>query len=150
MRRSLLVVLLFLACDRSTSREPVRVGAKSDEQSAAIAENVARRLELAGCVVERRMRMGDAVSVGRALRDGAIDAYVESHGVALTQILRRKAQPGPAAEAEVRIAYVKENLVWAPPVGVGDYAVVFRKNVDDRCRNASRTFMATGSMLDAR
>lgn len=148
MWRSLLVILLLISCDRSASREPVRIGSGSDERSAAIAESVARRLERAGCVVERRPRMGDAVTLDRALRDGSIDAYVESHAVALTQILHRKAQPGPAAEAEVRIAYVKANLVWAPPVGDGDYAVVFRKNVDERCRNASRTFMATGSMLE--
>ena len=96
------------------------------------------------------MRLGDSVTLDRALREGTIDAYVESHAAALTQVLRKKAQPGPAAEAEVRVAYVKENLVWAPQVGAGDYAVVFRKEVDDRCRSASRTFMATGSMLDAR
>jgi osmoprotectant transport system substrate-binding protein len=141
---------MILACDRSASRAPVRIGSKSDAQSAAIAESVARRLERAGCEVERRMRLGGSVILDQALQNGTIDAYVESHAAALTQVLGKKAQPGPAAEAEVRIAYVKENLVWAPPVGVGDYAVVFRKNVDERCRTASRTFMATGSMLDAR
>jgi len=145
-----MVVLLLISCDRGASREPVRIGAKSDDPSAVIGESVARRLERAGCVVERQLRMGDAVTLDRALRDGIIDAYVESHAIALTQILRRKAQPGPAAEAEVRIAYVKANLVWAPPVGAGDFAVVFRKDVDEHCRNASRTFMATGLMLDAR
>jgi hypothetical protein len=85
------------------------------------------------------------VAVDRELRAGDVDAYVESHAAALTQVLRRKAQPDAGAEATVRIAYVRANLVWAPPLGTGDYAVVFRKNVDERCRAASRTFMATAS-----
>ncbi|MEO8379080.1 MAG: glycine betaine ABC transporter substrate-binding protein [Acidobacteriota bacterium] len=147
MRRFLLAALLLSACNRSVSREPVRIGSKSDDRSTAIAESVARRLERAGCVVERHLRLGDSVTLDRALEGAVIDAYVESHSAALTQILRRKTQPGPEAEAEVRIAYVKKNLVWAPPVGSRDDAVVFRKSVDERCRSASRTFMATGSML---
>ena len=140
------VLLMLIACDRSASRAPLRIGAKSDD-TAAIAEVVATRLEQAGCVVERKFRLGDSVAADRALRAGDIDAYVESHAAALTQVLRKKAQAGPAAESAVRIAYVRENLVWAPPLGAGDHAVVFRKSIDDRCRAASRTFMATGSML---
>lgn len=147
MRRTLLLLLLLASCDRSASRAPVRLASKSDD-SRAIAEAVAKRLESAGCDVERKFDLGDAVALDRALRAGDIDAYVESHAAALTQVLRKKARPGPAAEAAVRIAYVKANLVWAPPIGAGDYAVVFRKSIDDRCRAASRTFMATGSMLE--
>jgi glycine betaine/choline ABC-type transport system substrate-binding protein len=146
MLRWLLILLLVAACDRSSSRAPVRLGAKSDP-SVALAEIVAQRLEKAGCVVERRFQLGSAVDADRALRTGEIDAYVESHQAALTEILRRKAQPGPGAESAVRIAYVRANLVWAPPLGSGDYAVVFQKAVDERCRAASRTFMATGSTL---
>lgn len=146
MLRWLAVLLLVVACDRSSSRAPVRLGAKSDA-SAALAAIVAERLEKAGCTVERKFNLGTAVDADRALRSGAIDGYVESHHAALTEVLRRKTQPGPGAEAAVRIEYVKANLVWAPPLGSGDYAVVFQKRIDERCRAASRTFMATGSVL---
>jgi glycine betaine/choline ABC-type transport system substrate-binding protein len=137
------LLLMMMACDRSSSRAPVRLGAKSDS-SASLAEAVAARLEKAGCAVEREFGLGDSVAVDRALRAGEVDAYVESHAAALTQVLRKKAKPDAGAEALVRIAYVRANLVWAPPLGSGDYAVVFRKDVDERCRAASRTFMATG------
>lgn len=150
MLRWLALLLLLTACDRSTSRAPVRMGSKSDAESTAIAETVALRLERAGCEVERRFRLGSSVVLDRALRAGELDAYVESHAAALTQVLGQKAQAGPAAEASVRIAYVKANVVWAPPVGVGDHAVVFRKGIDDRCRAASRAFMATGSSFEKR
>src|SRR5688572_20011316 len=138
MRRTLLLVLLALSCDWSSSRAPLRIGSKADD-SVTIAEAVAQRLESAGCTVERKFRLGTTLALDRALRAGEIDAYVESHAAALTQVLRQKEQAGPAAETAVRIAYVKANLVWAPPIGIGDYAVVFRKNIDERCRAASRT-----------
>ncbi len=148
MLRWLALLLLLMACDRSTSRAPVRLGAKSGE-SRQLAEAVAKRLERSGCQVERQFGLGGSIALDRALRAGSIDAYLESHSAALTQVLRQKAQPGPGAEAAVRIAYVREDLVWAPPLGAGDYAVVFRKRVDERCRAASRSFMGTGSMFSA-
>jgi hypothetical protein len=128
MRLTVVALLLVISCARS--REPLRIGVKPGDAAVA-----------AGCSVVRPFRSGDTVSLDRALRDGAIDLYVESHTAALTLVLRKKAQPGPAAESQVRAAYMREDLLWAPMLGRGDAAVVFRKDVDQRCRAASRALM---------
>lgn len=142
---ALAATLLVVACNPPPARA-VRLGSKSDPESRAVAETVARRLEHAGCPVERRFDLPDSGTADRALVAGEIDAYVESHAIALTQILKKPELPGPAAETAVRGAYIRRNLLWAPPLGTRDLAVVYRKPVDERCRAASRTFMATGSM----
>ena len=140
------MLLLGVACDRLSV--PVRIGAASNVDSRILAETVARQLERAGCPVERLYRLGDTRTLDRKLRNGELDAYVESQQVALTQILRKAGRHAPATETLVRSEYLKEDLLWAPPIGVGDYAVVFRKSVDRRCRAAARAFMGTASTLD--
>ena len=142
---AVVAALLVTSCGAPPA-SAVRLGSKSDPESRAVAETIARRLEAAGCPVERRFDLNDSVSADRALMAGEIDAYVESHAAALTQVLKKPELPGPSAETEVRSAYIRRNLLWAPPIGASDLAVVYRKPVDERCRAASRTFMATGSM----
>lgn len=137
VRHALILCLLALSCSRAISREPVRLGGKSE--NARLTNMVAAHLERAGCRVERHA--GDTASLDRALRANELDAYVESHQIALTQVLHRAKLPGPAAEAKVRSAYLEEDLMWTPMLGQGDLAVVFRRKIDERCRMATRALM---------
>lgn len=133
----LAILLVALACARD--RAPVRLGVKNDARNARWANAVAARLHRAGCRVERET--GDTQSLDRMLRASELDAYVESHQIALTQVLHHAKLPGPAAEAAVRKDYLEEDLMWAPMLGDGDLAIVFRKRIDERCRAASRALM---------
>lgn len=142
MRRLVFVLILALACARS--RAPIRLGVKNDV--AQLTTSVASQLQRAGCVVE--MHDGDSAFLDRALRAGEIDAYIESHQVALKLIGNAKL-PGPAAEAKVRSVYLKEDLMWAPMLGQGDLAVVFRRKIDERCRAASRALMDVNASIGA-
>lgn len=140
-------LLFFVSC--ANSREPLRVGLKSGTRE--LTERTARELERAGCVVAKPFREGDTASLDAALRDGTIDLYVESHAAALTLVLHKESLAGPAAESAVRAAYLRSDLLWAPRFPEGDQAVVYRKDIDQRCRSAARALMlVTGSPGGAR
>lgn len=144
----LLALLVLQGCKPEISREPVIVGSKSDADSVLLSELIAQKLERGGCSVERRFNTGDVKATDAALFRGAIDVYVESHHAAMVAVVgENKSQPG-ADETDVRTAYIKRDLVWAPRLGVGDLAPVFRKKVDEKCRSASRLLMRSAYSLD--
>lgn len=145
----LLAVLVLVGCSPRMSREPVIVGSKSDLDSVILSELVAQKLERGGCSVERRLRTGDVKATDAALFAGDIDVYVESHHAAMVASAGKdRSQPG-SEEADIRTIYVKRDLVWAPRLGVADQAPVFRKKIDEKCRNASRLLMRSAYSVDA-
>jgi glycine betaine/choline ABC-type transport system substrate-binding protein len=86
--------------------------------------------------VERRFGLGGTMIAHNALREGAIDLYVEYTGTALTTILNRRSMSDPdAVLQEVRTAYDKEfGLVWLSPFRINNaYALaVTRKEAERR------------------
>lgn len=150
MRRFPLFFLLILvaACQRDTNRAPVVVGALRTGDSAILSGLIARRLEMAGCRADRRFTYADAAAIDRALGAGEVDVYVESHRAAVRAVLRVEPREAADNETRVRTAWIKRDLVWAPSIGLGDYAAVFRKDIDEKCRAASRTLMATAYSVD--
>lgn len=126
MRRLLLVLCLLPSaiCHLSCSNEqrPVVVGSKNFTESVLLGELLAQKLEHAGCKVDRRLNMGGTFVCDSAIRSGAIDAYVEYSGTALTAILK---QP----QANVADAYAKRGLRWSPPLGFNNtFAMIVRKS----------------------
>jgi glycine betaine/choline ABC-type transport system substrate-binding protein len=145
MRRPIVLLLslvMVAACERrSPDRAPVVVGATTTPESKRLAELVATRLEAAECRVQRRFDGGSAADVDAKLGRGDIDVYVGSHAISIRDVLRRDPGEAPDNETKVRAAWLRRDLVWAPGLGVGDYAPVFRKDIDEKCRSASRTLM---------
>lgn len=141
MRAGFLIVIVLTACWGGADREPVIVGAKSGAESEKFAELVVTALERAGCRVERRYGLGGPVESDAALTAGRIDAYVESQRIALLEVLQEPEQESMRIENIVRPAYVNRDLYWSPPIGSGDLAAVFRRDIDQKCRAASRALM---------
>jgi osmoprotectant transport system substrate-binding protein len=130
MRRLFLAVILFLvACSRDEQR-PIVVGSKNFTESVILGELLAQKLEGAGCRVERRLNMGGTFVCDSAIRSGAIDAYVEYSGTALTAILKQPSQNDRArVDAVVRAAYEKRGLRWSPALGFNNtFAMIVRKS----------------------
>ncbi|HEX8407453.1 MAG TPA: glycine betaine ABC transporter substrate-binding protein [Thermoanaerobaculia bacterium] len=88
----------------------------------------AQKLEGAGCKVERRLNMGGTFVCDSAIRSGAIDAYVEYSGTALSAILKNPS-------ADVRSEYAKPGLRWSPRLGFNNtFAMIVRKADAERDR----------------
>ena len=86
-----------------------------------LGELLAQKLEGAGCKVERRLNMGGTFVCDSAIRSGAIDAYVEYSGTALSAILKNPT-------ADVRAEYAKRALRWSPLLGFNNtFAMIVRK-----------------------
>lgn len=126
MRRLLVAIaLLFVACSKNEER-PIVVGSKNFTESVILGELVAQKLEGAGCKVERRLNMGGTFVCDSAIRSGAIDAYVEYSGTALSAILKNPA-------ADVGAEYEKRGLRWSPPLGFNNtFAMIVRKGDAER------------------
>jgi glycine betaine/choline ABC-type transport system substrate-binding protein len=127
--------MLLAACGGGTKEEkPLVVGSKNFTESVILGELAAQTLERAGCPVERRLNMGGTFVCDTAIRSGAIDAYVEYSGTALTAILKQPSQNDRAAvERLVRAAYEKANLVWSPALGFNNtFAMIVRRTDADR------------------
>lgn len=147
MKRAILLLLLLPGCLESPDpdRAPVIVGSKSAAESVVLSEIAAQRLEARGCTVVRRFRLGDTRQLNAAIEAKQIDAYAEEFSAAYTKVLGRDIDgQDAAAEPEVRSVYVKRDLLWAPPMGFRDSAMVYRKPIDDKCRRASRAMMSLG------
>jgi glycine betaine/choline ABC-type transport system substrate-binding protein len=124
--KKLFFVLLFLVVACKDEQRPIVVGSKNFTESVLLGELVAQKLERAGCKVERRLNMGGTFVCDSAIRSGAIDAYVEYSGTALSAILK---QPS----ANVRDAYAKAGLRWSPPLGFNNtFAMIVRKSYADQ------------------
>ncbi len=132
MRRLLVALLIFVAC-RSEQRAIV-IGSKNFTESVILGELLAQKLESAGCKVDRRLNMGGTFVCDSAIRSGAIDAYVEYSGTALTAILKQPSLNDRArVDAIVRDAYEKRGLSWSPPLGFNNtFAMIVRKSDAER------------------
>jgi hypothetical protein len=145
---ALLLSLLFLGCFEGPDRAPVVFGAKRGD--AELAERVAKKLESSGCTVTRRFDVANAVEGDRLLDSGAIDVTIESQRVALIEILKKPEPQAMTIETALRPLYVNRDLLWSPPLGRGDLAVVFRKDVDRKCREATRALMRVAYIADTK
>lgn len=147
MRAPLVIVLLLSAgCFEGPDREPLTFGAKPAD--AALGEKVAKRLEAAGCRVTRRFDLASTLDADRALVAGEIDGYIESPRVALTEVLKKEVPESMTIEQRVRPQYVNRGMLWSPPLGRGELAVVFRKDIDQKCREATRALMRVAYIAD--
>jgi osmoprotectant transport system substrate-binding protein len=128
MKRTLIVALLLAACAKNEQR-PIVVGSKNFTESVILGELLAQKLERAGCTVERRLNMGGTFVCDSAIRSGAIDAYVEYSGTALTAILKQPSINDRArVNAIVAREYAKRGLDWSPPLGFNNtFAMIVRK-----------------------
>ena len=122
-----LLLTLLIACGRG--RGPVAVGSKNFTESVILGELVAQQLEAGGCTVERRLNMGGTFVADAAIRSGAIDAYVEYSGTALTAIFHQPPTKDPRTVlAIVRHSYAREGLHWGPELGFNNtFAIIVRK-----------------------
>ena len=111
----------------------IRIGAKNFTESLLLAEMIAQLLEAqTNLTVERRYGLGGTMIAHNALREGAIDLYVEYTGTALTAILRAPSMSDPEAVYDkVRTIYAdKFNLVWLQPFRINNaYALAVRQVV---------------------
>jgi len=118
MKKLLVAVLLLLAACRD--RAPIVVGSKNFIESVILGEIVAQKLEAQRCSVDRKLNMGGTFVCDGAINAGAIDAYVEYSGTALSAILK---QPN----ADLRHAYDGRGLHWGPTLGFNNtFAMIVR------------------------
>ena len=119
--------LLFAFC--SSREKPLVIGSKNFTESVILGELLAQKLEANGCNIDRRLNMGGTFVCDTAIRSGAIDAYVEYSGTALTAILKLPAINDRAKVNElVRAAYEKRGLRWSPPLGFNNtFAMIVRR-----------------------
>lgn len=132
MKRILAILLLFAAC--KSEQRPLVVGSKNFTESVILGELLAQKLERAGCKVDRRLNMGGTFVCDSAIRSGAIDAYVEYSGTALTAILKQPTLNDRARVNEsVRAAYDQRGLRWSPALGFNNtFAMIVRKSSADQ------------------
>lgn len=143
-------LLLSAACWRNPDRAPVVVGATASPTSRAAGEVIAQKLEAAGCRAERQFALGGSGQLDAAVVGGAVDVYAESAAAALPVLALPLDTPASVRESRLRTAYVKQrggDVIWGLPVGAGDFHVVYRKPIDEKCRGATRTLMAMGYAL---
>lgn len=133
MKRLIVVLVLVVVACRSEQRAIV-VGSKNFTESVILGELLAQKLESAGCKVDRRLNMGGTFVCDSAIRSGAIDAYVEYSGTALTAILKQPSLNDRArVDAIVRDAYEKRGLHWSPPLGFNNtFAMIVRRSDAER------------------
>lgn len=111
----------------------LRIGAKNFTENLLLAEMIAQLVEAQTDLrVERRYGLGGTMIAHNALRDGAIDLYVEYTGTALTVILNEPTIQDPdAVLSKVRDAYAENfDLVWLKPFRINNtYALAVRGGV---------------------
>jgi osmoprotectant transport system substrate-binding protein len=130
MRRLLPLLLLIALSCRGGEKRPLVVGSKNFTESVLLGEIVAQQLERAGCKVERRLNMGGTFVCDAAMTSGALDAYVEYSGTALTAILK---QPVSSDSGKVNAAvserYRRRGLEWGPDLGFNNtFAMIVRQS----------------------
>ncbi len=115
----------------------IRIGAKNFTESLLLAEMIAQLLEAqTNLTVERRYGLGGTMIAHNALREGAIDLYVEYTGTALTAILRAPSMSDPEAVYDkVRTIYAdKFKLVWLQPFRINNAYTLAVRQVVARAR----------------
>jgi glycine betaine/choline ABC-type transport system substrate-binding protein len=126
----LLLAVLFLLAACGGEERPIVVGSKNFTESVILGELLAQKLESAGCNVDRRLNMGGTFVCDAAIQSGAIDAYVEYSGTALTAILKKPSTTDRArVDAAVRDEYARRGLRWSPPLGFNNtFAMIVRRS----------------------
>jgi glycine betaine/choline ABC-type transport system substrate-binding protein len=124
MRRILITALLLAAC----RKQSIVVGSKNFTESVLLGEIVARRLERAGCDVERKLDLGGTLVCDRAVSAGELDVYPEYSGTALTAILHHQViNDRTAVMDDVGRAYAQRGLRWGPALGFENtFAMIVR------------------------
>ena len=147
MKKLVITLLLILVACKGEERALV-VGSKNFTESVILGELLAQKLESAGCKVDRRLNMGGTFVCDSAIRSGAIDAYVEYSGTALTAILKQPSINDRArVDAIVRDAYAKHGLRWSPALGFNNtFAMIVRKS--DAQRHGLRTISDLAKIVD--
>lgn len=137
--KRLIVAALLLSVACRGEQQALVVGSKNFTESVILGELLAQKLESEGCTVDRRLNMGGTFVCDSAIRSGAIDAYVEYSGTALTAILAQPSMNDRArVDALVRDAYARRGLRWSPPLGFNNtFAMIVRRS--DAERNGLRT-----------
>ena len=124
-----IALIAMAACSKkpeAPKSQPIVVGSKNFTESVILGELLAQKLERAGCKVERRLNMGGTFVCDAAVRSGAIDAYVEYSGTALTAIL--KSPQRADMNAFLQREYAKAGLTFAPALGFNNtFAMIVRK-----------------------
>jgi glycine betaine/choline ABC-type transport system substrate-binding protein len=125
-----LCLLLLLPCCTKPEEKPIVVGSKNFTESVILGELLAQTLEKNGCKVERRLNMGGTFVCDSAIRSGAIDAYVEYSGTALTAILKQPSiNDRTRVNAIVQREYGRGGLEWSPPLGFNNtFAMIVRRS----------------------
>ena len=126
MKRCVVLALLALAC----SKHPLVVGSKNFTESVILGELLAQKLESQRCSIDRRLNMGGTLVCDSAISSGALDAYVEYSGTALTAILHQPATNDRAAvDRTVAAAYAKRGVHWGPNLGFNNtFAMIVRRD----------------------
>ncbi|HEX7150059.1 MAG TPA: glycine betaine ABC transporter substrate-binding protein [Thermoanaerobaculia bacterium] len=129
MRKFVVFLLLAAACSRESNRAPVVVSSKNFTESVILGELLAQQLEQAGCTVDRRLNMGGTMLVHNAMTTGAVDAYVEYSGTALTAILHKPtSQDRAEVDRVVKGEYSRLQLRYGPRLGFNNtFAMIVRK-----------------------
>jgi len=132
MKKLIVLALLLAACTQK--KQPIVVGSKNFTESVILGELLAQKLEKGGCTVDRRLNMGGTFVADGAMTSGALDAYVEYSGTALTAILKQPiATDRAAVDRVVSSAYAKRGLRWGPSLGFNNtFAMIVRKADADR------------------
>lgn len=119
-----------LARSPGVAVDRMSIGAKNFTESLLLAEMIAQLLEAHdGIKVDRRYGLGGTMIAHNALKDGAIDMYVEYTGTALTAILGAPSMPDPdKVYQRVKKAYDKRfGLKWLAPFRINNsYALAVR------------------------
>lgn len=124
MKKLLIAALLLVVACRE--KAPIVVGSKNFTESVLLGELVAQKLEAQRCTVDRKLNMGGTFVCDGAINAGAIDAYVEYSGTALSAILK---QPN----ADLARAYDGRGLHWGPALGFNNtFAMIVRGSDSQR------------------
>ncbi len=125
---ALLLGLALLQGLGKSGPRTVVIGSKNFTEQVLLGEILAARLEERGFAVDRRLNLGGTTLCHEAVRAGAIDAYVEYSGTALTDVLKEPATADPtAALAIVRDRYRGLGLLVGAPLGFNNsFALVVR------------------------
>ena len=120
MKKFFLLLSAFCLLPSCQQKQAVVVGSKNFTESVILGEILAQTMEANGCTVDRKLNMGGTFVCDAAVRSGAIDAYVEYSGTALSAILKN-----PTANVERE--YEKRGLRWSPALGFNNtFAMIVR------------------------
>jgi osmoprotectant transport system permease protein len=146
MRGSVALVTILLAIVGASvwaagfgSRRDVVVGSKNFTEQVVLGELLSQVMERQGISVERRFNLGGTAIAHQALVSGAIDAYVEYSGTALTAIFDQPPSThGDEVFTAIRDRYAALGITAMPRLGFDNtFAILVR--ADDAARLGLKT-----------